>query len=944
MADEKIGRPNTLPVPTLPWHRMYARMREKHPQRPFVGRQGRLEEVEVIYMNSSNRIVTRVRDSITQRTFVLKKVVTPCAMGLTPEECLHRGSKELHEVKAMLDLDHPNTVRVYEAWLDVEMPGARSPWFEQWMELQVKLGEGGYVHHFTTRVNGPSESALQNDLRNCIFTVLYILMEDCQKGSLETLLKPNDKGLSNNPVVLHKLLVQCASAFAFLARNERVHKDVKTLNIFVSTGLNAKVGDFGSAEVLVHGTTPAIGDMTELFIAPEFFHGAQHINEKFDVFALGLVFLRLASGSQLQVKTARGYFGFGRAMAAFPKLTLGDMDEYLQQQTPIAAIIRRMLDPNPATRWSAEEVFNRLVLYRPTTILAKSEAEFPAPDATEDYELTYRLSEGSEEGSGARILHCGCGAVWRTMLGYALFGGLVYLLYLVTRDAIEGGLDTNDLGYDFSRARSVIGFSFGGAIVLSALWVGLVRIYHKVPYLVYYSIYLLVVVGCVAAVLFFHREDQIEYQIGFGIYGAYKLLFLLIGYDVRLFALQLEMSVHVSRDLVFLHFVRGKRLIIVGILVAILQLVVCGFAMIYFLRDLSLQRTVSLLPFLWFLAILRNIVHFSAAFVFRNDVLPTQDAYRHGVRVAVLKAVTETLPSIMLASFFTFMGPLWVGLLRLATVMFLLAKVFGCFCCYKQGESETFSRRSSAANGVDRLDSERSARKPIASSPQAAPPPPAAAPPAPAPAPPPPPPRPGSAAQAAAASPAISPHAAGAASGNNADPENSDVSRNSSAVVYGAQVPLRLCCMHVLCTYPARFLERLVGWLAKRCLKLIVTVMGYYRMGYCESYAWVSRHASQDALVYLQFDEVLGNFLNLCCVLTGFGGIALAYHYEPPAAFFGFVVAYSTARVLLEIFSAAITSSWIAAMSGELDDSRFDRLLHDNNMAIHRMMKIRRRG
>ena len=62
-----------------------------------------------------------------------------------------------------------------------------------------------------------------------------------------------------------------------------VHKDVKTHNIFLTTHQNVKVGDFGSTTTLRSGMTPAIGEMTELFIAPEVFGGAPMINEKVDM-------------------------------------------------------------------------------------------------------------------------------------------------------------------------------------------------------------------------------------------------------------------------------------------------------------------------------------------------------------------------------------------------------------------------------------------------------------------------------------------------------------------------------------------------------------------------------------------------------------------------------------------------------------------------------------
>ena len=149
----------------------------------------------------------------------------------------------------------------------------------------------GYVHYATVTKQQDSKGDPTLDLTHeskvdpsrLNYTVLYILMEDCRGGSLENILDKAPTGLSHRPELLHKILVQSTSAFAFLHSNQRLHKDIKTLNIFLTNNWNVKVGDFGSTEVLIHGTTPAMGEMTELFIAPEFFSGTPHITDKFDV-------------------------------------------------------------------------------------------------------------------------------------------------------------------------------------------------------------------------------------------------------------------------------------------------------------------------------------------------------------------------------------------------------------------------------------------------------------------------------------------------------------------------------------------------------------------------------------------------------------------------------------------------------------------------------------
>ena len=1026
--------------PTPTWRQLYEQERamivgdkKKKKRSP---RKGRLEEISVLYMNQSNRIVTRVRDTMTRKTFVLKKVVTPQG-SKTPQQVLDQGEAELHEVKCMLELEHPNTVRVYEAWLDIERPGERSAWFQKWVDMQRDIGDKGYVHYMTSRQGTPSRI---DDLAGMVFSVLYILMEDCLYGSLETLMEKNTQGLEGSMGrVLHKILVQSASAFAFLNANHRVHKDVKTMNIFLTKHLNVKVGDFGSTEVMVHGRTPALGDMTELFIAPEFFLGAQHINDKFDVFALGLVFLRLVSGSNIQVKTTKGYLGFGRAMAMFPDMRITDMDTYFSKNTALSFIIRHMLDRNPDARWSAEQVFDALILYQPDTLIdvqpqqygAADAMCFPAPDAVDDYNVVYQLVGGLEEQPHTDYRSpCNYKDVLSTLLGYILFGGLIYLLILVSTDRINES-NSKDRGFEWEDAATVVGISFAGSLVLSFLWILLFKLFHHAPTIIYFSVYTIVTAGTFWAGRFFQVENnEWTYAVLFYVYGGAKLFFLLTGYEWKLFRVQREMSVHVSKNLIFQYTAKAKNIALPVLIIAIVTLAVLAFGMLFFINEVTLLRLLYFIPLVWLITILRNTLHYAAGFVFHNEIQPTQHRFRHPTKVGFIQAITTKFAHIILASLLNVISPIWLFLLRFSAGLHILSKYIGCFCCYDQHpvpDAQPFPMRkgedwggvsdkkrlhqessrplrasSHSDGGDDAIDGGRG--RVISSDSQ------------------------GNGDRGYSNNHHNSHHSSsplfeddaeeahvqqersvvnmttttGHAAKDNNNSHTINISdgrqagqdagshgldggvtsthyRNSGAKKpvdnvavatsaalspmnparqhtlttsqrkakdhggdSGGDNELIVCWLHGCFTYPAMALEALANLFVRKCLKMIVTVMGYYSTGYMGATRWIEEKVTEESIVHLQFDETLNNLVTLLCFLSGIGAVFASIYFEEKAAFFGFVTAYSATRVCLESLSAAISSAWIASLSGDMRGSVFDSLLHESNKKIKSMMKSKR--
>lgn len=121
-------------------------------------------------------------------------------------------------------------------------------------------------------------------------------------------LMPNgslDKALFESRMILpwgyrKKILMGVASALAYLhqeCENQVIHRDVKTSNIMLDEGFNARLGDFGLARQIEHDKSPdaTVAAGTMGYLAPEYLLTGR-ASEKTDVFSYGAVVLEVASG------------------------------------------------------------------------------------------------------------------------------------------------------------------------------------------------------------------------------------------------------------------------------------------------------------------------------------------------------------------------------------------------------------------------------------------------------------------------------------------------------------------------------------------------------------------------------------------------------------------------------------------------------------------------
>ncbi|XP_055808570.1 L-type lectin-domain containing receptor kinase VIII.1 [Solanum dulcamara] len=121
-------------------------------------------------------------------------------------------------------------------------------------------------------------------------------------------LMPNgslDKALFESRMVLswshrRKILIGVASALAYLhqeCENQVIHRDIKSSNIMLDEGFNARLGDFGLARQVEHDKSPdaTVAAGTMGYLAPEYLLTGR-ATEKTDVFSYGAVVLEVASG------------------------------------------------------------------------------------------------------------------------------------------------------------------------------------------------------------------------------------------------------------------------------------------------------------------------------------------------------------------------------------------------------------------------------------------------------------------------------------------------------------------------------------------------------------------------------------------------------------------------------------------------------------------------
>ena len=229
------------------------------------------------------------------------KVITP------PKEGYERIMRSFEaEVNALVKLDHPNVIRLYDFFTEDDH--------------------------------------------------LFLVLEFCSGGSLESKISSGE--LISEPNKF-KICSQIISALKYCYDQSISHRDIKASNILFDSVGRVKVADFGLSELIGHDENFNEFNGSLSYASPELCRKIAHNPFKSDVWSLGVLFYRIFTNS---------YPFIGRTKNELKdKILEGFYSEKIQG--PVGKIIRKMLHVDPELRITIEQLNKSELFLCPATRL-----------------------------------------------------------------------------------------------------------------------------------------------------------------------------------------------------------------------------------------------------------------------------------------------------------------------------------------------------------------------------------------------------------------------------------------------------------------------------------------------------------------------------------------------------------------------------------------------
>uniref|UniRef100_A0A8C0QP32 non-specific serine/threonine protein kinase n=1 Tax=Chelonoidis abingdonii TaxID=106734 RepID=A0A8C0QP32_CHEAB len=202
------------------------------------------EEIEPIGSGGFGNVF-KAKQIIDKKNYAIKRVTC--------------SNKVQREVQALAKLEHENIIRYYTSWTGKD---------------------------YLNFENSSSLSRLRPDL---LCDCLFIQMEFCEKGTLDDWIDEK-RGKENYQTESLIKFRQIVTGVEYIHSKGFIHRDLKPLNIFISSEDKIKIGDFGLVTSMTDD--PRTTDKgTKSYMSPE--QAGDKYGPEVDIFALGLILFEI---------------------------------------------------------------------------------------------------------------------------------------------------------------------------------------------------------------------------------------------------------------------------------------------------------------------------------------------------------------------------------------------------------------------------------------------------------------------------------------------------------------------------------------------------------------------------------------------------------------------------------------------------------------------------
>ena len=217
---------------------------------------------------------------------------------------------------------------------------------------------------------------------------LNIVMEYCDNGDLCNYLK--EQQMKNKPLkedLIWKIFIKITLGLTTIHKMKILHRDLKTLNIFLKKSMEIKIGDLGVAKELNQDSFANTIIGTPYYLSPEMCEDKPY-NQKSDIWALGVILYELC--------TFRHPFNAGNHAALILKIMTANPDPILAcYSSNLQKIVNWLLEKQIEKRPYCWDILNMKIVGEKAKMFGLYHEIINVLNENNDYINTYYINENN---------------------------------------------------------------------------------------------------------------------------------------------------------------------------------------------------------------------------------------------------------------------------------------------------------------------------------------------------------------------------------------------------------------------------------------------------------------------------------------------------------------------------------------------------------------------